>query len=298
MILVKNVTCGLKGRLRRLALLTAASIAALAVAAASAQAAPRVVALTPFTANTLAALGVKPMAVGQTLGGNDRFVKSLRGVKRLTLAHPNGPNLEQLAVLNPQLVLSSSTWRKGAQAMRGLGIRVVESDPTTVAAIPRETEWIGALVGQQKRARRFAQQQRKHIAVAKRRARRHPTVLLVLGVGRTPFAFLPSSWGGDVIKQAGGRLLTAGLRGSGGFARISDEVVVKRNPDIIIAVPHGTPSNLSKIGAYLKKNPAWKNTKAARNGRIYISTDNSLLQPWPSAAKTIADVQKLYLKNR
>ncbi len=51
-----------------------------------------------------------------------------------------------------------------------------------------------------------------------------PRVLLILGVGRTPFAFLPNSWGGDVVTQAGGRLLTGGRRVElGGFARISDE---------------------------------------------------------------------------
>jgi hypothetical protein len=36
---------------------------------ASAGAAPRIVALTPFGANTLAKLGVKPVGVDQALGG-------------------------------------------------------------------------------------------------------------------------------------------------------------------------------------------------------------------------------------
>jgi len=47
-----------------------------------------------------------------------------------------------------------------------------------------------------------------------------------------------------------------------------------------------------------KENPAWKGTKAQRNGRIYVSTDNSLLQAWETAATSIADVQTKYLKNR
>lgn len=297
-MIVKKAVRVLQGSPRRLALLAVALVALLVVAAAPAQAEMRVVALTPFTANTLAALGVQPLAIGQTLGGNDRFVRSLRETRRLQLSHPNGPNLEQLATLEPELVLTASTWAKGSQGMRALGMKVVESEPRTVADVPRETEWIGALVGQKARAKQLADQQRRHIAAAQRRARRHPTVLVVLGVGRSPFAFLPSSWGGDVVRRAGGRLLTAGLKGDGGFAKISDEVVVQRNPDIIIAVPHGNAGSLAKTGEYLRSNPAWKNTKAARNGRIYISTDNSLLQPWPSAAKTIADVQKKFLKNR
>ena len=72
----------------------------------------RIVALTPFGANTLVKLGVKPVGVGQTLGGADRLSPKLKGVEVLPLSHPNGPNLEQLASLDPDLVLSSPTSAK------------------------------------------------------------------------------------------------------------------------------------------------------------------------------------------
>src|ERR1700754_699323 len=114
------------------ALIAAVLAVALLAAAPAAQAAPkRIVALTPFAANTLAGLGVKPIAVGET-PGTQRYASNLRGVKRLTLSHPNGPNMEELALLNPQLVLSSPTWAKGAKTMRDLGIRVVDTDPQNV----------------------------------------------------------------------------------------------------------------------------------------------------------------------
>jgi iron complex transport system substrate-binding protein len=284
---------------RLLAGLLAALLLCLGLATAAQAATPRVAALTPFTANTLSLLGVKPVAVGETLGGNEKFVNGLKGVKRMPLAHPFGPNIEELALLNPELVLSAPVWAKGNAAMKEIGIRVAESDPQSVADVPRQTEFIGQMVGKTAQAKKLADTQRKRIKVAKSRARRHPTVLLVLGLGRSYQAFMPDSWGGDVITQAGGRLLTAGLPSlSKGFGKLSDEIIVQRNPDIIIAVPHGTPSNLDKIGRYLASNPAWKNTKAAKNRRIYISTDNSLLQAWTSSAQSIADVQTKYLKNR
>ena len=125
-------------------------------------------------------------------------------------------------------------------------------------------------------------------------------MLLILGVGRTPYAFLRNSWGGDVVRQAGGTLITKGLTGSGGFARISNEYVVQQKPDVIIAVPHSatTAADRRSIAAFLKSNPAWQDTPAARNGRLRVATDNQLLQAWPSAAQTIANVQTKYLKNR
>lgn len=283
---------------RRLSALVGALALALAAASATAQAAPRVIALTPFTANTLALLGVRPVAIGQTLGGDEHLSRRLRGVTRLKLSHPNGPSLELIAVLHPRLVLSAPIWRRGNQAIRGLGIRVDELDPRRVADAASATERIGALVGKPATARTIAAAQRAHVAYARAQAKRHPRVLLVLGVGRASYAFLPNSWGGDVIAQAGGRLITAGLSASGGYARISDELVVAQNPDVIIAVPHGNPGDIPRLTAYLRSNPAWRTTKAARRGHVYVSTDNSLLQAWTSPAQTIGDVQRRYLHNR
>ncbi|HEU4702756.1 MAG TPA: ABC transporter substrate-binding protein [Conexibacter sp.] len=284
---------------RRLITLLAAVAALLALAAApSAQAAPRVVALTPFTANTLAIVGVRPVAIGQTVGGNEHFSRRLQGVTRLKLSHPNGPSLELVAVLNPRLVLSGPVWKRGNAAIRSLGFAVAEVEPRRVADVPTATERIGALVGKPLTARALADAQRSRIAYTRAQAKRHPRVLLVLGVGRASYAFLPNSWGGDVIRQAGGTLITGGLSASGGYARISDEFVIQANPDVIVAVPHGNPGDIPRLTAYLRSNAAWRTTKAARRGRVYVSTDNALLQPWTSPAQTIGDVQRQFLHNR
>lgn len=285
---------------RRIALTLLTAFALCLGLSTAAQAAPRIAALTPFTANTLSLLGIRPIAVGETLGGNERFNRGLKNVRRLTLAHPNGANPEQLAVLQPDLVLSAPIWRKGNDRLKQLKIRVVESDPQSVEDVMRQTELIGQVVGKRTAAKRLADTQRARLKVAKRRAKRHPTVLLVLGLGRSVQAFMPNSWGGDVITQAGGRLLTKGLSNAEeqGFARLSDEIIIQRNPDVIIAVPHGPADNIDQIADDLRHNAAWKNTKAAKTGRIFVSTDNSLLQAMPQAASVIATVQMKYLRNR
>ena len=275
-----------------------AALLAAALLAPAADAAPRrVVALNPFAANTVADLGVRPVAVGQVLGGNDRWSPRLRGVRRIPLSHPSGPNLERLATLNPGLVLSSPTWRRGHRAMRRLGIRVAETEPRSVHDTGAMVERIGALIGKKAAAARMADRMAADVARASRGIRRRPRVLVILGIGRVPYAFLANSWGGDIVRRAGGRLLTEGLTASGGFARISNETVVRRNPDIIIAVPHGSPKDIPRLGAYLRTNPAWRGTKAYRNKRIYVSTGNSLLQPWTDVGRTIRDVRRLYLRN-
>jgi ABC-type Fe3+-hydroxamate transport system substrate-binding protein len=281
----------------RKALLALLVAALLAVLPASAQAAPRIVALTPFGANTLAKLGVKPVAVGQTLGGNERISPKLKGVPVLTLSHPNGPNLEQLASLEPDIVLSSPTWAKGNESMGDLGLEVLIREPNRVNESYSQTLAIGRLVGKAKAAKALVKNMKKRVAQSRKEIESHPRVMMILGVGRTPFVFLPNSWGGDLVTKAGGELLTGGVESGSGFERISDEVVVAENPDVIIAVPHAEEDDIPSLAEYLRSNPAWAGTNAVENDRIYISVDNSLLQAGTDVDKTIRKVRRGYLDN-
>jgi iron complex transport system substrate-binding protein len=277
--------------------LFAAALLVLLFSAAPAQAAPRVAALTPFSASTITRLGVKPVVIGQTLGGTDTYLASLRGVPVLTLTHPLGPNMEQLATYNASIVLSSKTWQRGTPAMRRLGMKVYESDPTSVAAVGTETRAIGKLLGRTRAANALAAKIDRDVRAAKANIKRRPRVLVILGVGRTPYAMLANSWGGDLVRQAGGNLLTNGLTSPSGIARISDEIVVQRNPDIIIAVPHGNPGSIDRLAAYYRSNPNWRNTRAVKSNQVYVATGNQLLQPYPGVAATIRSVRAKFLKN-
>jgi iron complex transport system substrate-binding protein len=281
---------------RRSSLLLALLLVVL-VLPASAQAAPRIVALTPFGANTLAKLGVKPVAVGQTLGGRERISPKLKGVPALTLSHPNGPNLEQLASLEPDVVLSSPTWAKGNESMGDLGIKVLIREPRRLGESYSQMLSIGKLVGRVKAAKALVKSLKKRVAAARKDIESRPRVMLILGVGRTPFVFLPNSWGGDLVTKAGGELLTGGVESESGFERISDEVVVAEDPDVIIAVPHAEEDDIPSLAEYLRSNPAWAGTSAVENDRIYISVDNSLLQAGTDVVHTIRKVRRSYLDN-
>lgn len=278
-----------------LALLVAALLLSLAAGAEAAT--PRIVALTPFGANTLTKLGVRPVAVGQTLGGRDRLSPKLKGVPVLTLWHPNGPNLEQLASLEPDVVLSSPTWAKGNESMGDLGIEVLIREPRLLRGSYSQTLAIGKLVGKLKAAQALVKSTKQRVAEARRDIGSRPRVMAILGVGRTPFVFLPNSWGGDLVTKSGGELLTGGVESSSGFERISDEVVVAENPDVIIAVPHAEEDDIPSLAEYLRTNPAWAGTNAVENNRIYISIDNSLLQAGTDVVHTIHKVRRSYLDN-
>src|SRR5918998_4592852 len=265
---------------------------------ASAAAPKRIVPLTPFSANTLASMAIKPVAIGQSLGGREHFLPSLRRIRSLPLAHPNGPNMEQLASLRPGLVFSSPTWRKGARTMRSLDIRVVEADPEFGRDIYDSVEEIAGIVDRERAGRRLVRRIQSKVSRATANLKSRPRVMLVLGVGRTPYVFLPNSWGGYILQLAGARLVDAGAESRSGFARISDEAIVAADPEIIIGVPHARADDLEGIRDYMRSNETWKLTQAGQDNRIYVWGDDALLQANLDVASTISRVRARFLKNR
>jgi iron complex transport system substrate-binding protein len=285
------------------ALLAAVLLAAAAGSAAASQP-KKIVALTPFSANTLVATGVRPAAIGQMAIGRKGISPKLSGVRQLTLSHPNGPNMEQIAQIDPDVVLTSSEWRKGSQTMRDLAITVREMDATRALDVPAREQAIGYAYGSRRLTDRLVRRTRNEINYALKGSassphpiRQRPRVLMVLGVGRTPYVFINNSWGGSVARAAGAQLLGGDLRGSGGLAKVSDEYVIQQDPDIILAVPHGNAKDIPSIADFMRNNPAWSTTSAVQNNRVYVTMDDALLQPNVDVGDTIKRLRVAFLKN-
>ncbi len=255
----------------------------------------RIVSISPFATDVLAKLGEKPVAIGQVLSdrqGMKRIPKKFRRLRVLNLSHPNGPNLEQLAKLRPTIVFSSTRWRRGTPAMKRLGIRVVYVDPIKLGQTYPSVRKVGRVVKRKQQARWLVRKMRRQVRSATSGITRRPRVMGILGIGRNPMTFLRNSWGGQIIRLAGGRLVTGGASNPGGFAPVSDEVVVAENPDAMIAVPHGTVTDIGAAVDYILENPAWQTVNAVRNGMVFPSTDNRLLQAGTDVGQTIRIVRR------
>ena len=170
-------------------------------------------------------------------------------------------------------------------------MRVYESDPTSVAAVGRETRAIGAVVGRTRagqragepdRSRHRGGQARDHAPAARARdPRRRPHAVrdAVQLVGRRP------------RRQAGGALLTRGLTSPSGTARISDEIVVQRNPDIIIAVPHGSPGAIPPGGLLPQQPELAQHERGRATAACTSPRATRCCSPTPHVAATIRDVR-------
>lgn len=289
----------------RTAFLTPLACAALAAAllistAGSAAAKSRkIVTLTPFSSNALVNSGVKPVAIGKQAAGRKAMSPKLKGIRELALSHPNGPNLEEIAQIDPNVVLSSSAWSKGTKTMRDLAITVRLMDPAKVSQVVPQIRAIGNAYGNKRKAAAFAKKVQKQIrtGMSGRPIKKRPSVLMLLGVGRAPQAFMKNTWGASVVTAAGGRLITQGLSGSGGFAKVSDEWIIEKNPDVIIVVPHGNANDLDSIAEFYRSNPAWSTLDAVKNNAVNVVIDDALLQPDTDVGNTIKRVRTKFLKN-
>jgi iron complex transport system substrate-binding protein len=271
---------------------------ALQAPAADAAKNKRVIAISPFAAQTMIQLGYKPYRVGMTLGQTNFQKRLFRNIPKMTLSHPNGPNLELVAKMRPALVLSSTRWSQGNKAMRRLGIRVVVADPLSPQAVKSKVSLIGRLLGRKKQARKLNKKITRQLnkAVSGIKGVR-PKTLVVLGIGTTAMAFMKNSWGGRLVTMAGGNLVTGGASAKGGFARISDEVVLHEDPERIIVVPHGNQTDLARVAEWVRNNEVWKSTKAGQTGNIKVSGDNTLLQAGTDLGATVRYIRTNFLKN-
>lgn len=251
----------------------------------------KIVSISPFATDVLAKVGKRPVAIGQVLSDKNRTPKKFSKVPVLPLSHPNGPNLERIAKINPTIIFSSTRWSKGTPAMKRLGARVVYVDPVNLGQAYKQAKKVGRIVKRKKPANKLVRRMRKQVRSARQGIRKRPRVMGILGIGRKPMTFLGNSWGGQMIKLAGGRLLTGGATNGGGFAPVSDEVVVAENPDAMIAVPHGTVTDIGAAVDYILENPAWQTVSAIENGMVFPSTDNRLLQAGTDVGKTIRIVR-------
>jgi len=284
-------------RLLGVVALALALLAGLAATAPRAEAAGRqkAVAISPFAAATMVRFGVKPVAIGQTIGGLKRLPQALRNTRVLTLSHPNGPNLEVMAKMKPDVVFTSSRWSKGTPALKRLGIKVVDADPLNVNQVYGSVAKIGRVLKRSNRTNAVNRAIRGQIRKATNFSGSRPKVLVVLGVGTTAMAFLKNSWGGQIIKLAGGNLVDGGASKPGGFVRLSDEIVVAENPDRIVVVPHGSTDDMSQVVEFIKNNEAWQTTNAVKNGKVFVSVDNELLQSGPDVGAVIRSVRRDFI---
>ncbi|MFB6082789.1 MAG: PGF-CTERM-anchored ABC transporter substrate-binding protein [Halorientalis sp.] len=240
----------------------------------------RIVALQPSDAQILWEIGAQERVVGLPV---NQYTSYLDGRSGKTDVSGEGV-VEKVVGTNPDLVLAANvTDPKTVAALRRAGETVYYfSNVKSLEEIARNVETVGRLVGSCESAREEANEFRLAVAraeAAHANASDRPSVLY------TFFGFTTGTGTHihDVIETAGGQNVAAEA-GLTGYKELSDEIVIKQDPEWIVypdgyTLPEGTPYN---------------QTTALRKNQTVALDYNYINQPGPRVAVPLTRLAKLW----
>ena len=248
--------------------------------------ATKVVALTASDCEILAALGAEDTLVGR--GEYCDYPESILEVPAVQSGADT--NLEQIIALEPQVVIMPKMAQTEEQvaALEEAGIRVVVSDAQDIEGVYTAIRLIGALVGRNDEAEAMvADMQSAFADIAAKSENTGKTVY---------FEVSPLQWGlwtagkGTFMDELATLCgLTNAFADVEGWAEISEEQVLERDPDYIVTISmyYGEgPTPVEEI----KSRAGWEGLKAVQNDAILNADSNEISRPGPrlkDAAETL-----------
>ena len=239
--------------------------------------ATRIVALTASDCEILCALGCEEMLVGR--GAYCDYPESILEVPAVGSGAET--NFEEIIALAPQVVLMSDMAQTAEQveALEAAGIQVVISDANDIAGTFAAIRMIGQLMGREAEAEALiADMQAAFDDIAARSEASGKTIY---------FEVSPLEWGlwtagantfmDELAAMCG---LTNAFADVEGWAAISEEQVLERDPDYIVTITMdygGGPTPVEEI----KGRAGWEALKAVAGDAVYNADSNAVSRPGP-----------------
>ena len=239
--------------------------------------ATRVVALTAADCEILFAIGA-----GETLVGRGEYCDyPPEALNVPSVESGYETNVEQIIALNPQIVLMNTMAQplETLNALENAGIRVIESVANSVEDVYRAIEMIGKAVGREEAAGALALQMRSSLSALAQSAP---------GGGRSVyFEVSPLEWGlwtagkGTFMDEIAETLgLVNCFADVTGWAEISEEQVIARDPDFIVTITMAYGDGPSPVEEILSR-AGWQSVTAVRNAAILNLVNDELSRPSP-----------------
>ena len=239
--------------------------------------ATRIVALTAADCEILCALGCEDALVGR--GEYCDYPASV--LEKPSVQSGYETNIEQIIALEPQVVLMGTMAQTTEQveALENAGIRVVVSDAQNIEGVYTAIRLIGALMGKDAEAETLVTGMQTAFAdIAAKSENTGKTVY---------FEVSPLQWGlwtagkntfmDELAAMCG---LTNAFADVEGWAAISEEQVLERDPDYIVTISmyYGEgPTPVEEI----KGREGWDSLKAVQNDDILNADSNEISRPGP-----------------
>ena len=228
----------------------------------------RIVSLSPSTTELLFALGLGSSVVGRTEHCN--YPPEALEIAKVGSGTLEGISREAIVNLQPDLVLCKwDSHQPLIETFEKLGIPIVAFGPENIQDMFKEARLNGSVTGHQTQAEELIDRmsnrlERLKAAVSKIEAQDRKRVFYQVWDAPLMTAG-PTSFIGELLTTAGFNNVFSDLTNR--YTRVSSEVLVERDPQIIFApTTHSTEVKLESFAI----RPGWENVTAVREGKIFI----------------------------
>ncbi|HPF88334.1 MAG TPA: ABC transporter substrate-binding protein [Candidatus Limiplasma sp.] len=238
----------------------------------------RVVALTAADCEILYALGAGDLLVGR--GAYCDYPADVLDVPSVESGYET--NVEQIIALEPQLLLmgTMNQSEEQVQMLADAGIAVAVSNAQDIAGVYEAITMIGTLTGHEAEAALLiADMQDTFAALAQ------STVSGTVYFEVSPLEYgLWTAGSGTFLQEIADILgLTNVFADLDGWAQISEEQVLARNPDYIVTLTADYGQDPSPVDEILSR-AGWDSVTAIQNDAVYSGFGDSLTRPGPRLA--------------
>ncbi len=242
--------------------------------------AERIVALSAADCEIVYALGA-----GDLLVGRGEYCDYPAEVFNVPSVESGGnTNIEQILALKPDVLVMSSMAQTEEQVkqLEDAGVAVVVSDAKDIAGVYTSIELLGKLLGKNAEAKKIVSDMKDGFAAIEKNK--------LDGTQTVYFEVSPLQWGlwtagkntfmDEIATMMGLKNCFGDLDG---WAEISEEQVLKRNPDYIVTISMYFGEGPTPVEEILSR-PGWEKVKAVQNKAILNLQDNELSRPAPRLA--------------
>lgn len=246
----------------------------------------RVVSLAPNLTETVYALGLEDLLVGDTnLCAVPQAAKSKPHV-----GDPQNPSVEAIVALHPDLVLATTSINRveTADALKRLGIAVYTSDPHTVRGMLDSTEHVADVMGASQRGAKLVGDLNQRLEALHARLGDKPMVHVLFVVWLEPLQSIgPSTFIADALRWAGAESV---VTSSQPWPRISMEEVVRLQPEYIVFSEDDLGPAANEI-ADLRSRPVWRDLDAVALGHV-VNISEGIERPSPDLVDVIEQLAR------
>ncbi|ADL08179.1 ABC transporter substrate-binding protein [Thermosediminibacter oceani] len=249
----------------------------------------RIVSLAPSNTEILFALSLGDKVVGVT----DYCDYPEEAKKKEKIGGFADPNMEKVISLKPDLVIATSMHEKPVTKLEELNIPVIVLNPKNIDEIFGAIELIGRATNKVQQAEELVSGLKNRIKAVEDRVSSIPTdkrPQVFYELWHSPITTAgPGTFVHDLIEKAGGRNIAADAEKE--YPEYSQEMVIAKNPDIIIYSYHGNNGQSSEQD--ISNRPGWKNIKAVKEGKVFYVDEDILQLPTPRLVDGLEQLAKI-----